>query len=250
MDWTDLLFPKTCPCCGGELREGQTVCEHCAPDIHRNPAPHCPSCGVSLRSCRCARNARAYDRIVAPFFYEGAIRDALLRMKFGKHEDVARYLAAELREAIDARYFGEPFDLLTVVPMSRDRYASRGFNQARTLAEFLMKDPPEPLQDTLVDYGLLKKKNSHGSMQHLLGAEGRRKNIRDAVSVGPNRPLEGKSVLLLDDIVTTGATVGECATILRLAGASRVCVAAAAVTRFPEKIAGNTIQEERKRLNF
>ena len=127
-----------------------------------------------------------------------------------KHEDVARYLASELREAIDARYFGETFDLLTVVPMSRDRYASRGFNQARTLAEFLMKDPPEPLQDTFVDYGLLKKKNSGGSMQHLLGAEGRRQNIRSAVSVGPNRPLEGKSVLLLDDIVTTGATVGEC----------------------------------------
>ena len=151
MDWTDLLFPKTCPCCGGELREGQTVCDHCAPGIHVNPSPQCPYCGVSLRSCHCAKNPRSYDRIVAPFFYEGSIREALLRMKFGKHEDVARYLASELREAIDARYFGETFDLLTVVPMSRDRYASRGFNQARTLAEFLMKDPPEPLQDTFVD---------------------------------------------------------------------------------------------------
>ena len=250
MDWSDLLFPKNCPCCGGELPDGQTVCDGCAPKIRVNPSPHCPCCGVSLRSCRCAKNERAYDRIVAPFFYEGAIRDALLRLKFGKHEDVARYLASELREAIDARYFGESFDFLTVVPMSRTRYASRGFNQARTLAEFLMKDPPEPLRDTLVDYGLLKKRERGGSMQHLLGAEGRRKNIRDAVSVGPNRPLEGKSVLLLDDIVTTGATVGECAAILRLAGASRVCVAAVAVTRFSEKIAGNTIQEERKRLNF
>ena len=236
MDWTDLLFPRTCPCCGGELREGQSVCDRCAPGVHRNTSPQCAYCGVSLRSCHCAKNPRAYDRIVAPFFYEGSIRDALLRMKFGKQEDVARYLASELREAIDARYFGEQFDLLTVVPMSRERYVSRGFNQARSLAEFLMKDPPEPLQDTLVDYGLLKKKNHGGSMQHLLGAEGRRKNIRNAVSVGPNRPLEGRSVLLLDDIVTTGATVGECAAILRLAGASRVCVAAAAVTRFQEKL--------------
>lgn len=250
MDWTDLLFPKTCPCCGGELPEGQSVCEDCAPKIRRNASPQCPYCGVSLRSCHCAKDPRAYDRIVAPFFYEGAIRDALLRLKFGKHEEVARYLAAELREAIDTRYFGESFDLLTVVPMSRGRYASRGFNQARTLAEFLMKDPPEPLQNTLADYGLLKKRGNGGSMQHLLGAEGRRKNIRDAVSVGPNRPLEGKSVLLLDDIVTTGATAGECAAILRLAGAARVCVAAVAVTRFSEKIPGNTVQEERKHLNF
>ena len=91
MDWTDLLFPRTCPCCGGELREGQTVCDHCAPGIHVNPSPQCPYCGVSLRSCHCAKNPRSYDRIVAPFFYEGSIREALLRMKFGKHEDVARY---------------------------------------------------------------------------------------------------------------------------------------------------------------
>lgn len=250
MDWTDLLFPKTCPCCGGELPEGQDVCADCAPKIRVNTSPYCPCCGVSLRSCHCAKNQRAYDRIVAPFFYEGAIRDALLRLKFGKHEDVARYLASELREAIDARYFGESFDYLTVVPMSRARYAARGFNQAHTLAEFLMKDPPGPLQDTLVDYGLLKKSGRGGGMQHLLGAEGRRQNIRDTVTVGQGRPLEGKRVLLLDDIVTTGATVGECAAILRLSGASGVCVAAVAVTRFPEKIAGNTIQEERKRLNF
>lgn len=250
MQWTDLLFPQTCPCCGGELPDGQPVCDRCAPGVHVNTSPQCPYCGVSLRSCRCAKDERPYDRIVAPFFYEGSVREALIRMKFGKHEEVARYFASALREAIDTRYFGEHFDFLTVVPMSRDRYASRGFNQARTLAEFLMKDPPEPLEGTLVDYGLLKKRAGGGSMQHLLGAEGRRKNIRNAVSVGPNRPLEGKSVLLLDDIVTTGATVGECAALLRLSGASRVCVAAAAVTRFHEKIAGNTIQEERKPLNL
>ena len=136
----------------------------------------------------------------------------------------------------------------------RERYEGmkRAFAQhGMQLDEDLIVFDADDLENSHHAIGaLLKKKNSHGSMQHLLGAEGRRKNIRDAVSVGPNRPLEGKSVLLLDDIVTTGATVGECATILRLAGASRVCVAAAAVTRFPGKIAGNTIQEERKRLNF
>lgn len=243
MKWTELLFPPTCPCCGGELQKGQTVCSDCTQNIHRNIAPHCPYCGVSLKSCRCAKKPRAYDRIVAPFFYEGAVRDALLRMKFGKHEEVARYLSAELREAIDARYFGEPFDYLTVVPMSRERYVSRGFNQARTLAEFLMQSPPEPLQNTLVDYGLLKKHSSGSSMQHLLGAEGRRQNIRNAVTVGKNRSLEGTNILLLDDIVTTGATASECAAILRMAGAARVCVAAVAVTRIPEKIEGTSIQD-------
>ncbi len=250
MKWTDLLFPPTCPCCGGEVPDGQSVCNQCAPRIHRNPSPYCSCCGVSLRSCRCAGNERAYDRIVAPLYYEDAVRDAMLRMKFGKHEEVARYLSTELREAIDTRYFGESFDYLTVVPMSRERYIERGFNQARTLAEFLMKNPPGPLEHATADYCLLVKRSVGGSMQHLLGAEGRRQNIRNAVTVGNHRPLEGKTVLLIDDIVTTGATLGECAAILRLAGAARVCVAAVAVTRFQEKIVGNTIQEESKPLKL
>ena len=129
MHWTDLLFPPTCPCCGGELPDGQAVCDKCVPGIHRNASPQCPYCGVSLRSCHCAKDPRPYDRIVAPFFYEGTVRDALIRMKFGKHEEVARYLASELREAIDARYFGEPFDYLTVVPMSRGGLTRPGLSR-------------------------------------------------------------------------------------------------------------------------
>ena len=87
-------------------------------------------------------------------------------------------------------------------------------------------------------------------MQHLLGAEARRQNIRNSLRVGADRDLVGKRILLVDDIVTTGATVEECASILRLAGAERVCVAAAAVTPPKENVDGNTIQEARKRLEL
>lgn len=251
MDWTELLFPKTCPCCGGSLPEGAEVCPACAGAVRYNRSPHCPFCGVSMTDCRCKKNARAYDRVAAPFYYEGSVREAILRMKFGQKEDVARFLADALKRDVEARYFGEEFDLVTAVPMSRSRYVSRGFNQARTLAEFLMEDPPSCLEHAVSDFGLLRKRSANdGSMQHLLGAEGRRQNIRSALSVGKDRDLAGKKVLLVDDIVTTGATVGECAAVLRLSGASRVCVAAAAVTRSGEKISGKTIQEPEKRLEF
>lgn len=251
MRWSDLLFPRTCPCCGGELREGQEVCDRCASEIFYNKSPHCPHCGVNLRDCHCHGKPRPYDRIVAPYYYEGAVREAILRMKFGEEEEVARFLAKALKQEIEARYFGEEFDILTVVPMSRTRYVSRGFNQARSIAEFLMKDPPAPLQHTVVDYGLLKKSSKEGGgMQHLLGAAGRKQNIRDSVSVGRHRELQGKHVLLLDDIVTTGATTGECAAILRLSGAARVSVAAAAVTRYRESFPGKTIQPSSKRVEL
>lgn len=230
MTLLDLLFPPTCPGCGKAVEGPAAMCPDCAAGAIRNEAPHCAYCGVSLRDCNCTGHARPYDRIVAPFFYEGSVREAILRMKFGKREEGARFLADELKKEIEARYFGETFDLITVVPMSRARYAERGFNQARTIAELLMKEPPVPLETALEDYGLLQKRGD-GRMQHLLDAEGRRQNIRGSVSPGKHRALEGKRVLLVDDIVTTGATAGECAAILRLAGASRVCIAAAAVTR-------------------
>ena len=257
MNFDELFFPRTCPCCGGPLSGDAPVCPSCAGGVHRNPAPHCPYCGVSERSCTCRKQPRPYDRIVAPFFYEDSVRDAILRMKFGKREEGARFLAEELKKEVEARYFGESFDLITTVPMSRDRYAERGFNQARTIAELLMKDPPGPLREAVPDYGLLKKATS-GQMQHLLGAEGRRQNIRGSVRVGRGRDLTGKRVLLVDDIVTTGATAGECAAILRLSGAARVCVAAASVTRYTgaqsARSKGNlpegTIQTAEKRLQF
>ena len=230
MKLIDLFFPPTCPGCGKVLEDGEAMCQKCASEARRNPAPHCAYCGVSLKDCNCTKHARPYDRIVAPFYYEGSVRETILRMKFGKKEEGARFLADELKKEIEARYFGEHFDLITVVPMSRARYAERGFNQARTIAELLMKEPPAPLKDAVADYGLLQKSGS-GEMQHLLGAEGRRQNIRGSVRAGKNRELEGKRVLLVDDIVTTGATAGECAAILRLHGAARVCIAAAAVTR-------------------
>ena len=251
MAWADLLFPKTCPCCGGELREGQEVCGRCAPAIRYNPSPHCPCCGVSLRDCHCHQRPRAYDRVVAPFYYEGAVREAILRMKFGQREEVARFLAGALKKEIEARYFGREFDVLTVVPMSKERYVSRGFNQAKSIAEFLLKDPPTPLKGAVPDYGLLRKSsNEGGSMQHLLGAAGRKQNIRDSVTLGKHRELEGKQVLLLDDLVTTGATTSECAAILRLGGAAGVSVAAAAVTRYRDSFPGKTIQESPKRVKL
>lgn len=226
----DLLYPERCPGCGVYLEAGKDLCPSCKARVAFNESPHCPCCGVSEKDCRCRKNDRAYDRIVAPFFYEGPVREAVLSLKFGKREENARFLGYALAEAVDARYFGESFDVITAVPLTGEKLSERGYNQARSIGTFLMQKLPEPLVHAEPDWNLLKKKGTD-SAQHFLGAEARRKNIRNSLRVSSGRTLAGKRILLVDDIVTTGATVEECAAILKLNGATRVCVAAAAVTR-------------------
>ena len=197
-----------------------------------------------MDDCTCRKQAHAYGEVVAPFYYEGPVRELLLQLKYGGKEDIARYLAGEMTKVIRERFFGIRFDLLTCVPTTADRIDSRGYNQAQSLAELLAPDPQTGLLEKVErDYYVLKK-HPTGKMQHFLGASGRRANIRNAFSLRPGRSVEGKTILLVDDIVTTGATAEECTEILRLNGARQVEVACAAVTRT------KALQNGRKDLLF
>lgn len=236
-NWWSVLYPATCVCCGEPADPDRLVCPACAETFLRITPPFCPFCGVSLCDCRCRKRPHAYERVVAPYYYEGRVRDAILHMKFRGREDAAIPLAAAMQQVVEAQYFDIPFDLITCVPMSRDSYARRGFNQAEALARRIHPDPVSGHPEPVFDGGLLTKKSGE-QMQHFLGAEARRQNIRGALRLGNGRSVAGKTILLVDDIVTTGATAGECAGILRLHGAKAVYVATAALTRNtgPQKV--------------
>lgn len=226
-----VLFPPRCLCCGQPVKREQNICIACEGRMHKIEAPYCVYCGTSERDCTCAKREHAYTEVAAPFYYEAGARDILLQLKYSGKEDSAVYLAENMSQVLRARYFGIHFDLLTCVPTSAERIARLGYNQAESIARQLQEDEDSGfLTGTERDYSVLQKLPT-GQMQHFLGASGRRANIQNAFRLRPGRSVKGKTILLIDDIVTTGATAQECAAILKLEGAAEVFVGCAAVTR-------------------
>lgn len=236
MDIGELLFPKKCVCCGTAISNGfdrqyPDICASCEKEVMRVNPPYCPICLRGKDSCRCYnKQPFVFDCLISPFYYEGAIRDAIMRMKFEKKESVSVFLGRELGDEIRMRCFGYPVDIITCVPASNESLANRGFNQSRSIAENLNL-PIDFFPFATFDFSLLVKKKS-GIPQHYLGAQGRLKNITGSFELNKNRNVVGKTVLLVDDIVTTGATAGECTKVLKFAGADKVLLATSALTRY------------------
>ena len=205
----DLLFPPKCPFCGKLLD---------TPGV-------CPACRDSLPWT--AEADALWDlpggaRCAAPLWYEGSVRDALLRFKFHGASALARPLGELIAQCAAEQFSGE-FDTLTWVPVSRKRLRQRGYDQAELLARSagaVWGVRPERL---------LVKRVDNPAQSGLEGAAARAENVRDVYQA---RNAAGRRVLVIDDICTTGATLASCVQALRAAGAeAAVCVTAA---RTPE----------------
>jgi ComF family protein len=148
----------------------------------------------------------------APFAYAGAARTAVLTLKFRS----GRYLTPLMGELLCVRLNGLQFDTVVPVPLSPQRMRARGYNQAALLADFVSATLDAPLMTAL--------SRIERPSQRSLGESARLSNLRGAFTCG--RDVGGKRILLVDDVVTTGATVSACADTLAQAGASRICVLA------------------------
>lgn len=202
----DLFFPPKCAFCG---RVG----------VHGV----CAACEAALpRTEKALREGAPFGRCAVPLRYEGAVREAILRFKFRGGQGAAEGFGAILASCVAEELSGE-FDLVTWAPVSRKRLRRRGYDQSYLLAREAAR-----LWDTEPVPALEKTRDN--PPQSGLGAEARRGNVLGvyrAVNVGRFR---GKRVLLVDDILTTGSTLGECVRVLRDAGAQSVvcaCLAAA-----------------------
>ncbi len=219
------IYPRKCVSCGNYIsNEKEDFCPECKADVFRTKAPFCPYCGVGKEYCSCRKNLHAYEMVIAPFYYEGSIKKAIGRMKFGKKEGVSRFLGEELSKDIEMKYFGIAFDIVTCVPSTNKSIRERGFNQSASILESISIDEDKK------DYDLLTKKPQK-DIQHMLGAEKRRENVLNTYFVGQGKDVRGKTILLVDDILTTGATADACASVLRLGGASSVFVAVVALDK-------------------
>ena len=218
-DWIhqllDLFFPPKCPFCG-------KVLDH---------AGICPACEKALPWTAEGAGLRELPgglQCAAPLWYEGKVREGLLRFKF----QGARAAAGPLGELVArcaAERFSGAFDVVTWVPVSRRRLRSRGYDQARLLAESacrLWEVRPEQL---------LQKITDNPAQSGLTEEAARRANVLGVYEAAEPERIQGYRILLVDDICTTGATLAECARTLRDAGAADVMCVCAALARRPEK---------------
>jgi ComF family protein len=218
----DFFLPRLCLFCGGVVAEEApvAVCPDCVGQIEWVESPLCPCCGVMFpvregedRLCgSCQTEPPPFSRARAAVVYEGAAAKAVTRFKFGRQMAYLPLMQHWL-QAPRCRELAADADLLIPVPLHPRRLKHRGFNQALLLARAFPE--AETGRETLA-------RVRHTAPQVGLNPKERRDNVHRAFAVPRPEEVKGKNVLLVDDLYTTGATVRECARVLRRAGAKRV----------------------------
>ena len=202
--------------CAGCRRPGGILCETCIPGLAKLTPPYCRICASphGQSPCRwCAENAPAVDGVRAPFLMEGAVQQAIFSLKYrgirAAAPDLARLLAGYMAER------RTPGDVIVAVPLHWRRLRARGYNQSELLARELSKVTGLPLGKGM----LTRVKDAPPQVEAATRAK-RRTNVEGSYEVAGD--VAGRRVLLIDDVVTTGATMSSCAAALKGAGAASV----------------------------
>lgn len=199
----DLLLPPRCPYCGSVISSKEYACKDC---IKQFPKEHIYK--TTSKSYRC----------VAPFAYEGIFKKAVLSFKFGKQAGYSKQLAIPICNAIREAFSEAMPDVITAVPMHKADKKIRGFNQAELLAKECSKVLSIP-------YAELLEKPVRNKPQHTMNAKGRATNVRNVYKAKDTSAITDKKILIIDDIITTGNTLGVCCDILTKAGCREVVCA-------------------------
>lgn len=230
----DLLLPRRCAVSGRPLLgEEGPVSQEVMREVEVAGGDYCSRCGApqgrgvgvirGCISCRDYREGFGTREVVAVGRYEGALKELCLALKFGGERRLAAPLAAWLAQLLFERGVAEKVELVVPMPLHPFRRFSRGYNQAELIAKPLAKALGKPMLDVL-------RRLRRTERQATLSAAQRKGNVESAFEVrsGQTSGIEGRLVLLVDDVMTTGATLGEAARTLKKAGAKGVFGALAA----------------------
>lgn len=223
----DLLFPPFCPSCEAPLGEGRQdpLCGACWQGILPVAPPWCPACGFpypvgteAFLCERCHRRPPSYAYARAAAYYRDPLRPAIHALKYRGKTALAgplgRFMAAAGRRHLHL----EDVNGLVPVPLHPARLAERGFNQAALLAREVGRHWRIPVLASLLTRVIPTQPQSD------LSEVERRRNVRGAFALGRPGAVKGRHLLLIDDILTTGATAAECARVLGAGGADSVGV--------------------------
>ena len=209
----DFVFPIHCAGCG---REGGVICGQCVDGLERLTAPYCRVCadpGVNGLCRWCGQSPPGFDSLRSPFRFEGPVRDAIHRLKYKGERASAGLLAGLMAEYLKGSPV--PADALVPTPLHPLRLRSRGYNQSALLAREIGKRLNLSVREDL----LIRVRNPRPQVEAQSQQE-RRDNVADNFACQTDAA--GLTLLLIDDVATTGSTLSECATALKAAGAARV----------------------------
>jgi len=220
-------LPPQCPCCETFLEEGENgFCPDCLAGIRWIEPPFCSICGTPFVSKEagthacpsCLTRKRYFTMARALGCYEGSLQKIIHRWKYQGKASVTPYLGEWITERFYRYWNPRVLDLLVPVPLHPKRLRERGFNQALLLARALSRRTEIPCQGRI-----LQKKRPTPPQVQLDGGE-RERGVKGAFHIADREGVEGKTILLIDDVYTTGATVNECSKVLIRGGAKRVDV--------------------------
>ncbi len=221
---TDLIFPRRCPVCDGVVafKKG-LIHPECAGGFKIIGDIRCMKCGRPLKHPEeelcvyCRRRSHAFDRGIALYHYDDAMSSSIFRYKYGNRQEYAEYFSREMVRLLSREIRRLSPQGLTCIPLSRKRYRKRGYNQAALLSSGIGVLTGIPVYNDL----LIRVRDT--LPQKTLDSAGRIKNLKKAFKIARN-DVKLNSIMVIDDIYTTGSTVDEAAAVLKAAGISRVFV--------------------------
>jgi len=235
LDWlVDWLYPPRCRACAGRIhgRDAEYFCAPCWSQIQLVAHPLCRicgrpfpdaggddhTCGVCLERAPRFAAARAWACYPREESAEHPLRQVVQKYKYGRKVALGKPLGRLMARGC-AEFLGQvPADLIVPVPLHGRRLRWRGFNQSLLLARQVSRAYGVPIDP----FVLQRRKETAAQTQ--LAEEDRRRNVRGAFALRPNKSVNDKTILLVDDVYTSGATVNECSLTLQRAGANEVYV--------------------------
>ncbi len=222
----DILYPRSCLICSDSINDSlyDGACRDCLEKINLNVTPFCKKCGFPLKSAtttdsscsKCRGKLYYFDRALSVSQYTGITRRCIQLFKYRRKLKIGKNLSRIMLRFLKEHFSIDSIDLIMAVPLHRSKLKERGFNQAEILADFIRLNLKIP-----ASFDNLKRVKNTLS-QYQLPLEKRQLNIKDAFECTDKSFFAMKSVLIVDDIFTTGATLSECSRVLKNAGAKKV----------------------------
>lgn len=203
----DLLYPPRCCFCR-KITDGEMICSMCDTKL---PYTHDNSKQTKFSHVSAA---------VSPLFYTDTVRDSVIRYKFHSATGYSKVYGQLIAKCIDEN--GINCDIITYVPLSRKRHWVRGYNQAELIAQEISKIKGIPVVQ------LLKKIRNNPAQSGVKSPQKRKANVKNVYKAINLEYIKGKDILIIDDVITTGATISECAKMLKEQGSGEIFAASLA----------------------